>query len=217
MSTGGLSVAGARAKVAEKKGLTNALSLFIRRRHFIVDKKFQFKLMIVSTAYVLFFLVVTAIATFYPLIRDLERPGYLSDEVLRSVTTFLYLHAHFWPAALFALVAICLHSISTSHKIAGPLYRFKKVFNSIAQGEIPGKIRLRKNDHLQNEAEHINRMLSALRDNIGALKEESGKMTIRLEELRKSLARKDLDEALNNLGEVEEIERNLRELLAAWK
>ena len=74
----------------------------------------------------------------------------------------LFLHSHYWPIVLIPLVIIAVHSILTSHRVAGPLYRFSHVFDAVERGNIP---------------KQINRMLISLRtriEEIQNLQEEFG-------------------------------------------
>jgi hypothetical protein len=81
----------------------------------------------------------------------------------------LYLHKHFWPAALLALVIILFHSLRVSHRIAGPLYRFNTIFATLQQGILPKPTHLRHGDYLMPHMETINGALQALRAHVGDL------------------------------------------------
>lgn len=49
-----------------------------------------------------------------------------------------------------------------SHKIAGPLFRFEKDLNCIAEGDLRLRIRLREKDQFKDLAESLNRMTRGL-------------------------------------------------------
>jgi len=49
-----------------------------------------------------------------------------------------------------------------SHKIAGPVYRFKKVTEEVAKGNFDIEINLRKNDEFKDLAESMNTMIREL-------------------------------------------------------
>ena len=53
-----------------------------------------------------------------------------------------------------------------SHKIAGPLFRFKQVVKELASGNFTNQVRLRKGDQLQDFADEFNEMLAAVRERI---------------------------------------------------
>ena len=139
-----------------------AIKNFFRRRKFFINKNIQLSLLIKSLLYVFFSLLLVAVFLFAPLMIELERSGYYSEKAVQVANQILYLHANFWPAVLLCLIAIGLHSIRTSHRFVGPLYRFCTVFRSIKEGYLPRPIYLRKGDYLLAEAEEINQMLEGL-------------------------------------------------------
>jgi methyl-accepting chemotaxis protein len=140
-----------------------------RRRKFLINKGLQWRLLAISLGHVMLFFIVVSFALFFPLIIDLGQSDTYSEKALQAANHMLYLHTYFWPAALFALFAICLHSIHISHKIAGPLYRFSHIFKALQNGTLPQPIRLRKGDYLLPEMETLNAMLRSLRERIGEI------------------------------------------------
>lgn len=134
-----------------------------RRRRFILDKRLQYRLLVISVGYVVFFILVMGLALFAPLILKLRGSALESAESLEAARGFLYLHHYFWPAVLLSFVVITLHSILTSHKIAGPLFRFRQMFELVKKGIIPSPTPLRKRDFLHVEMRAINEMLESLR------------------------------------------------------
>lgn len=61
---------------------------------------------------------------------------------------------------LFALIA--WGSIFLSHKIAGPLYRFQRIFEGMARGDLSARCHLRKFDEAKSVAESFNQALESL-------------------------------------------------------
>lgn len=57
-----------------------------------------------------------------------------------------------------------------THRVAGPIYRFRQTLQAIAAGEPVRQVKLRNGDHLNEVADDINEMLEAL--------EERGVITI---------------------------------------
>jgi methyl-accepting chemotaxis protein len=171
---------------------------FFRRRKFIVNRKLQYHFLMISLLYASFFACSIAAFLFIPLIIQLHSLDPMSADASQPALEFLYLHANYWPAVIISFAIIALHSIATSHKVAGPLYRFSRIFNAIKRGCLPKPIRLRKGDYLQDEMEQLNQMIGSLRT--------------RLEEIRKAQA--DLCFALSAYcqdidGELSEEQREL--------
>jgi hypothetical protein len=76
--------------------------------------------------------------------------------------------------AIFVLIVLvpffAWDAIRFSHRVAGPIYRFRKTILAITAGEPVRRIRLRNGDQLTEVADDINDMLDAL--------EERGAITI---------------------------------------
>ena len=145
------------------------LQRILRRRKFIIDRKLQFKLLLYSVGYILFYIVAIGAGLFVPLMIQLSNADQTSPEALVVATNFLYLHYHFWPVALLSVIIVALHSILTSHRIAGPLYRFRRIFLDLKEGTIPEVAHLRRRDLLESEMQSINEMLDGLRARISGI------------------------------------------------
>jgi methyl-accepting chemotaxis protein len=136
------------------------MSLFGRRRRILIDR-LQFTLLGVSLLHLVLIVGVFLVAIFTPVALDLYDDS--SAEISAAAATeFLNLHARIWPAAGLALLLIGLHSLHVSHRIAGPLYRFRKVFDAIARGDLTQRAGVRSRDYLEQDAVAINRMIEGL-------------------------------------------------------
>jgi methyl-accepting chemotaxis protein len=127
---------------------------------------------------VLLFFSVLALSLFIPLMVGLDSAGNItSNKSFQSAQSLLYLHEHFWLPSFLCLIAIAIHSVKTSHRIAGPMYRLNKIINSINQGVLPVPLRtLRKGDYLTEEFNRINDMLENLRTHITDVQEEHSEL-----------------------------------------
>ena len=100
-----------------------------------------------------------------PILRDLDAP----QEYLRleAATTLLRLNVSLWPALLVIAATMTAVTLSLTHRVAGPLYRFRQVFEAVARGELWTFTRIRSTDYPHEEAEALEQMLVTLRDQIG--------------------------------------------------
>jgi len=160
---------------------------FLRRRKFIVDRDLQIALLRNSFLYVLLFVAVIAVVFFVPLMAELTDAESQSARTVQVHNQIRYLHTYFWPAVILAMILIFLHSVRASHKVAGPLYRFKLVLKALKEGEISSPIRIRKGDYLQQEAELINQVLENLRQNLEGLRQAQVQLNQALSEHRREL------------------------------
>jgi methyl-accepting chemotaxis protein len=190
---------------------------FFRRRKFIINKDLQFSLLTISIFYLLLFLVVIGSILFIPVMMELDRVDYASDQAVQAASKILYLHSKFWPAVIFALLVIGLHSIRTSHKIAGPLYRFDRLFETVKEGNLSEKVRLRKGDYLLNEMENINEMLESLKIRVQEIKDAQSGLNEAISECKDVVSHASKDEISKRMNDITEKGDQLGEKLAYFK
>ena len=160
---------------------------FLRRRKFIVNRELQISLLRNSFLYVLLFVAVIGVVFFVPLLAELTESEIASERTLQVGNQIRYLYTYFWPAVILAMILIFLHSVRASHKVAGPLYRFKLVLEALQEGEISSPISIRKGDYLQQEADLINQVLESLRQNLEGLQQSEVQLNQALSEYRREL------------------------------
>jgi methyl-accepting chemotaxis protein len=112
-----------------------------------------------------------SVVTFVPIFMEMRSAYPGSYRAYLLANSFLYLHRHMWPAVLFIMIAVCIHALFFSHRMAGPMYRFRQIFKALTAGKVPGQQRLRKGDYLQAEMALINEMLSSLQSKISQIQE----------------------------------------------
>jgi len=86
------------------------------------------------------------------------------------------------PLALTS-VAICLHGVLFTHRIAGPIHRFKESLQRFRSGDLSTEIKLRKTDYFHDLCEDINAMVADLRSRFVAYRELSTKLAEQSEAL----------------------------------
>jgi hypothetical protein len=157
------------------------LQLILRRRTFLINLKLQFSILLTSLCHIGLLIAVVTVALFAPLILELNsgKPG--SADTSDAARRILYLHDVYWLPVLLSLLAIGLHSVRSSHRIAGPVYRFRRVCEAMAGGVVPEAVTLRKGDQLHAEMDVVNAMLETWRLVVADAKENA-------ERLQESLA-----------------------------
>lgn len=160
---------------------------FFRRRKFIVNRELQISLLRNSFLYVVLFVAVIGVVFFVPLLAELTGAESASAGTVQVGNQIRYLYTYFWPAVILAMILIFLHSVRASHKVAGPLYRFKLVLEALKEGEISSPISIRKGDYLQQEADLINQVLESLRQKLQGLQQSQVQLNQALSEYRREL------------------------------
>lgn len=149
----------------------SGLDRLLRRRRFLIHRRIQYALLFSSLGHVLLVTTVVGVVLFLPLWMDLHGEEATSEAAARAARQILYLHARFWPAIGLALVLTALDSIRTSHRIAGPLFRFSQVLREVRAGRVPDRIVLREGDLLRVECDEINAALVEVRRKVDEIHE----------------------------------------------
>ena len=135
-----------------------------KRRQILIDR-FQYQLLLINFLYFFAILLIFSAALFVPLIIQLKSSTPLSEQEAVAIQ-FLSLHARVWPALLIPFLLLAIHSIFVSHRIAGPLMRFRNTFKAVAAGDLSMRVTIRKHDYLGSEADILNEMIAGLRTRI---------------------------------------------------
>lgn len=61
-------------------------------------------------------------------------------------------------------VAMAVHGVYLTHRIAGPIIRLKRTMREIAARRLPGPVTLRKKDHFKDLADEMNAAIAVLRE-----------------------------------------------------
>jgi hypothetical protein len=135
------------------------MARFLARRKYLVNRGLQLGLL---KAHLILFsasIGFLAVGMFAPLVTELNQTADESSDSLSAANAMLYMHEHLWVLMGFTTLFLCLGLLRLSHKIAGPLYRFRIALTALAHGKTPRQIRLRRGDYLIAEAEQLNRLL----------------------------------------------------------
>jgi methyl-accepting chemotaxis protein len=141
--------------------------VFKRTRYLILP--FQYRLLAVNIVYFASAFLVFAAILFVPVMIELNA-SLSGESTSQAADQFLSLHTRVWPAASILFVLLIVHSVLVSHRIAGPLYRFRTFFQAISAGNLSGRVTIRKHDYLHEDARAISAMMASLRDRISSVK-----------------------------------------------
>jgi methyl-accepting chemotaxis protein len=147
----------------------------------------QSRLLVFSLVYIFATVLVFAFVLFLPIIITLESRSLSSVEKQVVADQLLYIHERAWPAILITFVLLGIHSLIVSHRITGPLYRFRCCLRAIADGNLSTPVNIRRNDYLVTEAETINEMTASLRAKIEDIKDQCTEIHRLLPTLQRSI------------------------------
>jgi methyl-accepting chemotaxis protein len=97
-------------------------------------------------------------------------------------------------------LGVIIVTLLVSHKIAGPLFRFEKELDAVAEGDLTKRVVLRQKDQGKDMADSLNRMISSFHDRISDIRKE-------LHAVRESAHRHDAPPAL--IHELEGLDKKI--------
>jgi len=147
-------------------------SVFFKRRHLIVDR-FQYRLIAISVAHFGLVLLIFLVAMLLPLMLRLDDPSATFFEKQQVADVLLFFNEQLWLPLAAVFMLLTVHSLFVSHRIAGPLYRFKIVFKAMAQGDLAIRANIRKHDYLHPHARSLNEMIEALESKVRGLADQA--------------------------------------------
>jgi methyl-accepting chemotaxis protein len=135
-----------------------------------------------------------------PLVWQINTGSAPALDAMRAAA-LLQLHDRLWMPLLALFLGVTWTLVRLSHRIAGPLYRFRQIFPRVAEGDLSVRVRVRDTDYLRREAEEFDRMIAAVRGRVrrsqeataavrSALAEKAGKtVTLQAHEVAELVAR----------------------------
>jgi len=143
-----------------------------KRRIYFIDKKFQTKFILKFCALVALGGLLT-IGIIYFLAMQSTTVSILNSRVAVRTTADFILPILAQTVVIVVVIiglAAIMVTLFFSHKIAGPLYRFKKVMEALEKGDFSSGFKIRHLDQLQDLADTFNSMIARITSELVALK-----------------------------------------------
>jgi len=171
-----------------------------KRRNFFISPRFQGGHML---SFVIFALV-TAAAIFaiagYLFLFEFDFFG--AHRVRQEVISRRIFHDFLWILAAVAAVGL-FRSLFTSHRVAGPIFRFKKTCRELEAGNLGVRVFLRKKDKLKDLKDAMNRALETICQGVSKDRDRRDEIASICEELKRSPGHDPgLDEKLGRMIEL---------------
>jgi hypothetical protein len=133
-----------------------------RRRVRVVYRSLQYYFLAQFFIYSAIIVLFLAVFLFVPDMLKMQNQSLSVSERTSAADRVITLHVKVWPAAMVLIAFLGMHSFLTFHRLSGPLYRFRKIFNQIRDGQMVYPIKIRRRDFLHTEEEVLNEMLDVL-------------------------------------------------------
>lgn len=177
-----------------------------RRRRFLVMPAFQVGMALRVAFFVCLYSIALGFIIFVPLQQELsatvppEKQAWLAGQILE-------LHYRLWPGVAVVGFLVGLHTIFSSHRVAGPLYRIDRVLKAMATGDYSQRVTLRRTDRWHEVGETVNALREHLdqhrSDTLVALRQARAILEKSQGESSPEEVRKLLEQALQGLKEGE--------------
>ncbi len=136
-----------------------------KRRTVFIQRAFQGRFIAWMLVMILLFAVCSAFILYLLLASDLQSEARSAH--LRIADTWQKLGTSIvignLVSAVFAGICVAVVVLYISHKIAGPMYRFQKLFGEVGRGNLDLSASLREHDQMKELAAAFDDMLEALR------------------------------------------------------
>lgn len=140
-----------------------------KRRQFVVDWRLQGSLCLHALLYGGLVLAAFFGGIYGPLLWDLGRsPDALKYE--EQAIVMLWMHDRIWLLMLLCAVIVVVSALKFSHRIAGPLVRYKRNLRLLADGALPPPLRTRPGDYLQEEVACLNAAVAGVAARVAAIR-----------------------------------------------
>lgn len=132
------------------------------KRIYFIEKQLQTKYIVLTILLLLLYTLLFVVILIFPYIIPLTYDAPIEEQA-KAARMLLALHKSIWPALAAVILIMSSTSIFITHKIAGPVYRLKKILAEISGGNLDITIRLRKRDDLKDLAEGLNLVIDDFR------------------------------------------------------
>lgn len=153
----------------------------IQRWRYIVDWKLQGSLIIHGLTYGGMVLLAVSLGIFSPLLWDLgtvDMDGGYEEQAI----VMLYLHERFWFLAAMCLVIVVIGAVRYSHRVAGPMVRYKRNLKLLAEGKFPPPLRTRPADFMKEEVSCLNKAVIGVGERVDAIRRAQAELRSKLTE-----------------------------------
>lgn len=158
----------------------------VRRKKILVDGKLQLGISLQIIGYVYLYMVLFAILANFHSLRTVIFESSNTVTYVQAVTRLQIFVEVFVIPLGFTFLCMCLHGVLFTHRLAGPVYRFKSVLREIRSGNLRQEVRIRDQDYFHDLCGEVNSLLDGLRGDFLKFREVSVELAEKGERLASS-------------------------------
>jgi len=197
----------------EAKNMDNSISRTYKRRNYFIDKSFQ-------SRFILKFCVLVGlgglltIALLYILALKSTTVSFVNSRVVVMSTADFILPILIQTVAVVLVIvglATVFITLLVSHKIAGPLFRFKKVLEQLGEGDFSQDFHIRNLDQMQELADTFDGTIKQTRLKLSAVQDAVNSLKVSLNNISESEVAENKRAVLGELKKIsEELDKHSR-------
>jgi methyl-accepting chemotaxis protein len=158
-----------------------------RKYSSVVNKSLQYRFLAMILIYGFILLAFFGITLFLPEIRQMHNESLSMAVRGAAAERILSKHVWVWPAVVLLVCLMGIHSFMAFHRVAGPLYRFRRSFERVRDGNLGFQVRIREKDYLHSEESSLNEMLESISNRIRSIQEISDAALRSFEKIERSI------------------------------
>jgi len=143
------------------------------RRRTIIVGNLQRRLLLNYAMHLIMIVGLFLAALYVPPMLNMQNPEFASSARAVVAKELLAMHVRMWPALLFVVVAISIHAVIVTHRVAGPMVQIRHALDRLRAGDLEHRIHIRSNDYMKVETDHINAMLDVFAQHLEDARRDS--------------------------------------------
>ena len=185
-----------------------------RRKQVLLNRKLQLGMSLHITGFLYMYLVLFALLANFSALKTVVFGGSEAEYVQAVTRLDIFVEVFVFPLVA-TFVCMCLHAVIFTHRIAGPVHRFKELLDRVRGGDLATDVHLRKNDYFQDLCDDLNGMIEQLRGDLITFRKASQELA---EEGEALAASGDLpEESQNKLLGITNASTRLRQLVDGYR
>ncbi len=135
-----------------------------KRHIYIINKGFQYKYIFIILSIMLITVFAVSFTTFYIIWSNIIKEYFFIPEASKKLADIFIKTSELLLIPLIILTIIfSITGVFYSHKIAGPLFRVKRICDELARGNLNQIVKFRKGDEFHDVADALNKVINGLK------------------------------------------------------
>ena len=172
-----------------------------RRLNYLIDRRSQTYLAVLLVFYLVVYGLALLAVILGPSVVAFTSESVTLTQKLETSREFLLLYRKVVPAVGLIVFLLAVHFILITHRVFGPLFRFRRVLCQWGAGEWPLPFKARPNDFLQEVFDDFNKATATLKGDFGEVKAKISAALADVQKMESSTVQLEQACQLKNIGQ----------------